>query len=149
MLALRGCAASLNFADSAWLLAVPSPATFHSASDVQRAVAQALDEFEGRDGVLLAAVSVAEDAMSATPEPSATSDDDDSATEASSTSRGSVADDEDASPFELDMLSDMGFSLYYASLAQGLLIEPPATSESCSDDHGDSCEIAAVSLWSY
>ncbi|KAL5220682.1 hypothetical protein ABZP36_025395 [Zizania latifolia] len=76
-------------------------------------------------------------------------DDDDAATEASSTSRRIVANDEEASPFELDMLSDMGCSLYYASLAQGLLIEPPATSESNSDDDGDSCEIADVSLWSY
>ncbi|KAL5230678.1 hypothetical protein ABZP36_029454 [Zizania latifolia] len=75
--------------------------------------------------------------------------DDDSATEASSTSRRSVVDEEEASPFELDVLSDMGWSLYYASLAQGLLIEPPVTSESCTDDDGDSCEIGDMSLWSY
>ncbi|KAG8087758.1 hypothetical protein GUJ93_ZPchr0010g9750 [Zizania palustris] len=150
MLALRGRAACLNFADSAWLLAVPPPAAFRSASDVQRAVAQALGEFEGRDDVAPLAA-VADDAMSATSEPSPMSDDD-SATETSSTSRTSVVDEdaEESSPFELDVLSDMGWSLYYASLAQGLLIEPPVTSESCSDDDGDSCEVTHdMSLWSY
>uniref|UniRef100_J3MUZ4 Uncharacterized protein n=2 Tax=Oryza brachyantha TaxID=4533 RepID=J3MUZ4_ORYBR len=86
--------------------------------------------------------------MSATSEPSATSDDD--AVTSSSTSDVDV-DDEEASPFELDVLSDMGWSLYYASLAEGLLMEPPASGASSDDDDGDgdSCEIADVSLWSY
>ncbi|KAF0898295.1 hypothetical protein E2562_007148 [Oryza meyeriana var. granulata] len=127
MLALRGRAACLNFADSAWLLAVPPPAAFRSAGDVQLAVAQALEDFEEREAAAPLAVNVAEDAMSATSEPSATSDDD----AVTSSSRSDV--DDEASPFELDVVSDMGWSLYYASLAEGLLMEPPASGVSSDD----------------
>uniref|UniRef100_A0A0E0IFD4 AP2/ERF domain-containing protein n=1 Tax=Oryza nivara TaxID=4536 RepID=A0A0E0IFD4_ORYNI len=134
MLALRGrAAACLNFADSAWLLAVPPPATLRCAADVQRAVARALEDFEQRESSSsvfpLAIDVVAEDAMSATSEPSAASDDD-AVTSSSSTTDA----DEEASPFELDVVSDMGWSLYYASLAEGLLMEPPASGASSDDD---------------
>uniref|UniRef100_A0A0E0LY50 Uncharacterized protein n=1 Tax=Oryza punctata TaxID=4537 RepID=A0A0E0LY50_ORYPU len=152
MLALRGRAACLNFADSAWLLSVPPPATLRSAGDVQRAVARALEDFEQRESSSssvfpLAIDVVAEDAMSATSEPSATSDDD----AVTSSSSRSDADEEEASPFELDVVSDMGWSLYYASLAEGLLIEPPASGASSDDDNDDvdAGDIADVSLWSY
>uniref|UniRef100_I1QLA0 AP2/ERF domain-containing protein n=1 Tax=Oryza glaberrima TaxID=4538 RepID=I1QLA0_ORYGL len=152
MLALRGrAAACLNFADSAWLLAVPPPATLRCAADVQRAVARALEDFEQRESSSsvfpLAIDVVAEDAMSATSEPSAASDDD-AVTSSSSTTDA----DEEASPFELDVVSDMGWSLYYASLAEGLLMEPPASGASSDDDDDaivDSGDIADVSLWSY
>ncbi|KAF2920776.1 hypothetical protein DAI22_08g237400 [Oryza sativa Japonica Group] len=85
--------------------------------------------------------------MSATSEPSAASDDD-AVTSSSSTTDA----DEEASPFELDVVSDMGWSLYYASLAEGLLMEPPASGASSDDDDDaivDSSDIADVSLWSY
>ncbi|BAT07350.1 Os09g0305900 [Oryza sativa Japonica Group] len=59
---------------------VPPPATLHSAADVQRSVARALEDFEQRESSSsvfpLAIDIVAEDAMTATSEPSATSDDD-------------------------------------------------------------------------
>jgi hypothetical protein len=145
MLALRGaCAAAgcLNFPDSAWLLDVPPPAALRGeAADVRRVVARAVDGF-----LRLRPAADDDDAMSATSEPPPAAVDDDSATEteASSSSKG----DDEASPFELDVLSDMGAGLYYASLAQGLLVEPPASDDALYCDDPD-CGVAVVPLWSY
>jgi hypothetical protein len=47
------------------------------------------------------------------------------------------------------MLSDMGAGLYYASLAQGLLMEPPPLDAPCADDDSDCDDLAGVALWSY
>ncbi|KAL5201864.1 hypothetical protein ABZP36_036218 [Zizania latifolia] len=82
---------------------------------------------------------VSQDALSAT---SSHTDDDSAAT-----------DDGESSPandlaFELDVLSDMGWDLYYASLAQGMLMEPPSASGAAFGDDGDS-NLADVPLWSY
>lgn len=138
----------------AWLLAVPPLAHFRCAADVQRAVARALEDFEQRESSSsvfpLAIDVVAEDAMSATSEPSTASDDD--AVTSSSSSMTDADEEAEASPFELDVVSDMGWSLYYASLAEGLLMEPPASGASSDDDDDaivDSGDIADVSLWSY
>jgi hypothetical protein len=140
MLALRGGAARarcLNFPDSAWLLDVPVLPLPHGAApwaDVRRAVAIAVEGF-------FRARPAAEDAMSATSEPSS------AATEAeaeASSSSGTDGGAPEASPFELDMLSDMGAGLYYACLAQGLLVEPPPLDAPCPDD--SDCGLA---LWSY
>ena len=138
MFALRGsCGAAaarrLNFADSAWLLDVPAQAALRGAEGgvLRRAVARAVEGF-------LRTRPAAEDAMSATSEPPPTAEDDDDASSAKS-------DDVTASPFELDdVLSDMGAGLYFASMAQGLLMDPPA---SCCDDVD--CDDAAVPLWAY
>ncbi|RCV32153.1 hypothetical protein SEVIR_6G241400v4 [Setaria viridis] len=138
MLALRGaCGAAaagcLNFPDSAWLLDVPPPAALRAEADVRRAVARAVERF------MHLRPAADEDDMSATSErPPAAGDDDD----ANSAKR------DGATPFELDVLSDMGAGLYYASLAQGLLVEPPASDDaSCCDD--PDCGDAVVPLWSY
>ena len=133
MLAVAGPGACLNFADSAWLLDVPAHAALRGAEGgiLRRAVARAVEEF-------LRTRPAAEDAMSATSEPPPTAEDDDDASSAKS-------DDVTASPFELDdVLSDMGAGLYFASMAQGLLMDPPA---SCCDDVD--CDDAAVPLWAY
>ena len=126
----------LNFADSAWLLDVPAHAALRGAEGgiLRRAVARAVEEF-------LRTRPAAEDAMSATSEPPPTAEDDDDASSAKS-------DDVTASPFELDdVLSDMGAGLYYASMAQGLLMDPPASDASCCDDVD--CDDTAVPLWAY
>ncbi|PAN36546.1 hypothetical protein PAHAL_6G291800 [Panicum hallii] len=141
MLALRGaCGAAaarrLNFADSTWLLDVPPPALRGAeGSALRRAVARAVEGF-------LRTRPAAEDAMSATSEPPHSAEDDD---DAASTAK---SDDGTASPFEMDdVLSDMGAGLYYASMAQGLLMDPPASDASCCDDVD--CDDAAVPLWAY
>ena len=143
MFALRGsCGAAaarrLNFADSAWLLDVPPPAALLGAEGgvLRRAVARAVE------GLFLRTRPAAEDAMSATSEPPHSADHDD----ADATSAKS--DDGTASPFEMDdVLSDMGAGLYFASMAQGLLMDPPASDASCCDDVD--CDDAAVPLWAY
>jgi hypothetical protein len=156
MLALpRGASACLNFADSEWLLDLPPPAALRTAGDVRRAVARAVERFlQLRDGP------DAEDAMSATSEPAAATTEDHGvvATETEASSADIVAaaacvDTEAASPFEQDddVLCEMGWDLYYASLAEALLMEPPpaASSDASGFEDGD-CDVSAgVPLWSY
>ncbi|BAF25626.1 dehydration-responsive element-binding protein 1A [Oryza sativa Japonica Group] len=132
-----GGACCLNFADSAWLLAVPR--SYRTLADVRHAVAEAVEDFFRRR--------LADDALSATssssttPSTPRTDDDEESA---------ATDGDESSSPasdlaFELDVLSDMGWDLYYASLAQGMLMEPPSAA---LGDDGDAI-LADVPLWSY
>ncbi|CAO2170116.1 unnamed protein product [Urochloa humidicola] len=155
MLALRGaCGAAnvgcLNFPDSAWLLDVPPPAALRGedggadAGAVRRAVASAVEGFRS-----VRPNDDAEDAMSATSGTSATPA---AASAAAADGDGdgasSSAKSDEASPFEMDVMSDMGAGLYYASLAQGLLVEPPASDASCGGGDSD-CDVAVVPLWSY
>lgn len=132
-----GGACCLNFADSAWLLAVPR--SYRTLADVRHAVAEAVEDFFRRR--------LADDALSATssssttPSTPRTDDEEESA---------ATDGDESSSPasdlaFELDVLSDMGWDLYYASLAQGMLMEPPSAA---LGDDGDAI-LADVPLWSY
>ncbi|CAN6198606.1 unnamed protein product [Urochloa humidicola] len=125
MLAIAGAGACLNFADSAWLLAVP--ASYASLADVRHAVAEAVEDFQRRE-----ALSEEDGARSATSSPANDEDGDESS---------SVNED---SPFELDVFGDMSWDLYYASLAQAMLMEPPSTVTVFCDD-----AIADVPLWSY
>ncbi|KAL6601726.1 hypothetical protein ACP70R_044946 [Stipagrostis hirtigluma subsp. patula] len=134
MLAIAGAGACLNFADSAWLLTVP--ASYRSMDDVRHAVAEAVEDFQRRD-------SLAEDARSATSStPSSPSGDDDATTDGEESSSAG-----EGSPFELDVFNDMSWDLYYASLAQGMLMELPSGAAAFGDD-GDA-NVADVPLWSY
>uniref|UniRef100_A0ACD5XY24 Uncharacterized protein n=1 Tax=Avena sativa TaxID=4498 RepID=A0ACD5XY24_AVESA len=135
MLALAGAGgACLNFADSAELLAVP--ASYSSLDEVRHAVTEAVEDFEGRQ-----ALGPVEDALSGT---------------SSSTPCSPLTEEEestssrpDDSPFELDVLGDMGWDLYYASLAQAMLVElPPSLAAAASlCDYGEP-HIVDVPLWS-
>nr|ALL73565.1 transcription factor DREB1.4 [Zoysia japonica] len=133
MLAIAGAGACLNFADSAWLLAMP--ASYRNLDDVRHAVAEAVEEFQRRE---LNAV--------ATPPSSANScNDDDSTTDGEESSPPPAAEDD--AVFELDVFNDMSWDLYYASLAQGMLMEPPCAMAAFGDD--GEAHVAEVSLWSY
>nr|QOY58052.1 dehydration responsive element binding protein 1A [Cynodon dactylon] len=131
MLALAVGDACLNFLDSAELLAVP--ASFCSLDEVRQAVTEAVEDFLRREA------NAQEDALSGTA----------SSTPCSS----SLTDDEelssraDDSPFELEVLSDMGWDLYYSSLAQGMLMAPPSAA-AAPGDYGE-VNLADVPLWSY
>ncbi|RLN34664.1 dehydration-responsive element-binding protein 1A-like [Panicum miliaceum] len=121
MLAIAGAGACLNFADSAWLLAVP--ASYAS-------LAEAVEGFQRREA------QAEDDARSATSSaPSSPANDDDGEESSPAT---------EDSPFELDVLGDMSWDLYYASLAQAMLMEPPSTVTAFCDD-----AVAEVPLWSY
>jgi hypothetical protein len=134
MLAIAGGAGCLNFADSAWLLAVPAASTYASLADVRRAVAEAVESFLRRGE----AAAEEEDARSAASSTSSSPASDDDGGEESSSAT------EDSPPFELDMFGDMNWDLYYASLAQAMLVEPPPTVPAFCDDG-----VAEVPLWSY
>jgi hypothetical protein len=130
MLAIAGAGACLNFADSAWLLSVP--ASYASLADVRHAVAEAVEDFQRREAL----PEEEEDAGSAaSSSPSSPASDDDG-------EESSLATED--SPFELDVLGDMSWDLYYASLAQAMLMEPPSTVTAFCDD-----AVAEVPLWSY
>jgi hypothetical protein len=133
MLAIAGAGACLNFADSAWLLAMP--ASYRSLDDVRHAVAEVIEEFQRREG------HAEEDASSSTT--NRCNDDDNSAVGEES----SPAADDDAA-FDLDVFNEMSWNLYYASLAQGMLMEPPCAVAVFGDD-GEEAHIADLSLWSY
>ncbi|XP_047049593.1 dehydration-responsive element-binding protein 1A-like [Lolium rigidum] len=131
MLALAGAgSACLNFADSTELLAMP--ASYHSLDEVRHAVTDAVEDFLRREAL------GDEDALSGT---------------SSSTPSSPVTDDESSSsqaedsPFELEVLSDMGWDLYYSSLAQGMLMAPPSAAAALGD-YGE-VNLADVPLWSY
>ncbi|CAN6218441.1 unnamed protein product [Urochloa humidicola] len=129
MLAIAGAGACLNFADSAWLLAVPS--SYASLAEVRHAVAEAVEDFQRREAL---------------------SESEDDARSATSSTPSSVANDDceetspesEDSPFELDMFGDMSSDLYFASLAQAMLVEPPCTVAAFCDE-----TVADVPLWSY
>ncbi|WVZ65614.1 hypothetical protein U9M48_014946 [Paspalum notatum var. saurae] len=129
MLAIAGAGACLNFADSAWLLAVP--ASYASLAELRHAVAEAVEGFQRREAALHE-----EDAQSATSSPSPSSPVSDDGEESSSATEGS--------PFEFDPFSDMSWDLYYASLAQGMLVEPPCAAMEFADANA-----VDVALWSH
>ncbi|KAJ1290480.1 hypothetical protein BS78_02G247100 [Paspalum vaginatum] len=125
MLAVAGAGARLNFADSAWLLAVP--ASYASLADLRHAVARAVESFQRRHK---------DDDSDARSSASSSPADDDRGEETSSATEGS--------PFELDPFSDMNWDLYYASLAQGMLMEPPCAAVELAD-----AIVVDVALWSH
>ena len=144
MLAIAGAGACLNFADSAWLLAVP--ASYASLAEVRHAVAEAVEDFQRREGEGEAAAGE-DDARSATsssvPSTSSGNEDDAAATDGEESSPAT----EDSSPFEMDVFNDMSWDLYYASMAQGMLMELPSAVPAFGDD--GYANVADVPLWSY
>jgi hypothetical protein len=154
MLALGGRSATcLNFADSVWLLAVPSELS--DLADVRRAAVEAVEDFQRREA---ASVSLA---TAETEEPTSS----DSFAPSSPDNAGSPetsepsADGElempvavDSDMFGLGMLPEMDMGSYYMSLAEALLMDPPppATATGSYWDNGECVDGAAdFSLWSY
>ncbi|PVH64700.1 hypothetical protein PAHAL_2G337000 [Panicum hallii] len=135
MLAIAGAGACLNFADSARLLAVP--ASYASLAEVRHAVAEAVEGFQRRE-----ALSVSEDDAASSSAPSSPS---------SVELDGASTDGEESSPaaedsaFDLDVFNDMSWDVYYASMAQAMLMEPP----SAVPAFGDDAVVGDVPLWSY
>ncbi|KAL6846741.1 hypothetical protein ACP4OV_024189 [Aristida adscensionis] len=140
-LALSGRAACLNFADSAWLLPPLMPALAAAAAagarEVRGAVAAAVEAFRRR--------SAAASALSPSSQAEETADDKDDVR-----SPGAAALTPDV--FELDhdvfRFGGMDAGSYYASLAQGLLVEPPAAGAWCEDGENGGAA-AEMALWSF
>jgi hypothetical protein len=135
-IALRGTAACLNFTDSAWLINIPS--SFSSVQELKRTAIKVANTLNGSEN------GKSESDASST---SASQESD----ETEVVSAASIFNDSDYDfdgfdqiEFELDMNGEMDLGLYYASLAEALLMEPPSY-ESCDEDE----ESTEMTLWSY
>ncbi|CAO2177246.1 unnamed protein product [Urochloa humidicola] len=156
MLALCGASASLNFADSAWLLDVPRSAAGNTGGapaaaemhlllpDVQRAATEAVAGFLRRHGGDAAADAPPQPARNAVASPAATA-----AVQEEEPAMGSVLDGSGGGMVEMDVFGGMDAGSYYASLAQGLLIDPPPPTAvvECPEEDED-CDAGEVELWS-
>ncbi|CAN6211529.1 unnamed protein product [Urochloa humidicola] len=152
-----GAGAGLNFPDSAWLLAVPPPSALATLDDARRAALEAVADFQRRfDGAAAAGGGAAATAdevtssVSAPPPPLPEI----SSSHAAATGVGAPATKAeepaalDVATFETDWFGDMDLDMYYASLAEGLLMEPPPPAAAW--EHGDLGDGGAdVALWSY
>jgi hypothetical protein len=146
MLALRGPSASLNFADSAWLLHLHVPPGAPAASglsDVQRAANEAVADFQRRVAARRAAAAYG-GASEASSAPALTGNDLGATSAAADALPAGAALDTDM--FHGDMFGGMDADSYYANLAQGLLLEPPPAAVDCLED--DECGGAEMDLWS-
>ncbi|XP_062199161.1 dehydration-responsive element-binding protein 1H-like [Phragmites australis] len=156
MLALRGRAACLNFPDSAWLLAVPSVGLSDMA-DVRRAATEAVAEFQRRfEAASGAAAWAVDEVISSVSAPSSLPDMSSSCSPATSADHVlpviAKADEPaalDGDMFEPDWFADTDLDMYYASLAEALLMEPPPPPPATGAywESGDGG--ADVALWSY
>nr|QJF54151.1 dehydration responsive element binding protein 1A [Lilium longiflorum] len=127
VLAIRGCSATLNFADSAWLLPIPSASLGRAA--IQRAAAEAARAFSR-------------------PSDSTTTDTPNTPSKSAASSESDPATMECfIDPFEMMEYVGMQGS-YYAGMAEGLLLDPPLIlSDTVLADEAES-EID-FSLWNY
>ncbi|KAM0836639.1 hypothetical protein ACQ4PT_062189 [Festuca glaucescens] len=156
MLALggRSATACLNFADSVWLLAVPS--ALSDLRDVRRAAVEAVADFQRREAArapLASDIDAEEHTCSDSSAPSSSDN------TGSSETSGSYADREvevpvtmDSDIFSLDMFPEMDLGAYYMCLAEALLMDPPppATTTGAYWDNADCFDGGAdVPLWSY
>ncbi|XP_047049243.1 dehydration-responsive element-binding protein 1H-like [Lolium rigidum] len=143
MLALGGSSAScLNFADSAWLLAVPSAVA--DLADVRRAAVEAVEDFQRRE-----AASVPPAAEEPTSSDSSAPSSPDNAGSSETSAHG---EPDGSDMFRLDLFPEIDLGSYYMSLAEALLMDPPpmATANGSSWDNGDCGDGAAdFSLWTY
>ncbi|KAF3325051.1 dehydration-responsive element-binding protein 1C-like protein [Carex littledalei] len=123
VMALRGRSACLNFADSASLISIPS--SFSSVKELKQAAIEAAKALHSRNSSDLA-----ENVSSSA-----------SSTEIVSNSNP-VANDQMDSNWDGD--GDMNLGLYYTSLAEGLMLEPPFD---WIGDLDDNQWCTPVSLW--
>uniref|UniRef100_A0ACD5ZTJ6 Uncharacterized protein n=1 Tax=Avena sativa TaxID=4498 RepID=A0ACD5ZTJ6_AVESA len=141
MFALRGPSASLNFADSAWLLHVPPGAPVSGMSDVQRAAHEAVEDFQSRVAARRAAATTASPATALTEDATASSS---GSTPPPTLPTGAALDAVIIQ--QGDVFGGMDAHWYYVSLAQGLLLEPPPAAVDSLED--DECGGAEMDLWS-
>ncbi|KAF8780769.1 hypothetical protein HU200_000709 [Digitaria exilis] len=143
-IALSGRAACLNFADSSWLLPpLMPPAALATARGVKDAVAEAVEAFRRRRSAS------ASSAPSLLPEAAETTVDED---EEDGGSLGAAPSSADV-VFELDDAFRFGGMVdagsYYASLAQGMLVDAPAAAGMGAWWEDVEHSTADIALWSY
>jgi len=136
-IALSGRAACLNFADSAWLLPPLIPAAPGSAREFRDAAAEAVEVFRRRSA----------SAPSSPAVETANEDEDDGGSPGAAPSPDVLFELDDV--FGLGGMVDAGS--YYASLAQGLLLDAPAAAGAGAwwEDVEHGSGTADIALWSY
>ncbi|XP_078173180.1 dehydration-responsive element-binding protein 1A-like [Carex rostrata] len=136
VMALRGRSACLNFADSEWLISIPP--SFSSVQEMKQAAAEVAEALHSRDSSYPAEyVSVSTSSAEMVEEKKVAS------SRMPELTINSVAYNQ--MEFNWDGNGDMNLGLYYASLAEGLMMEPPVEWLSNLDD--DNEWGGAVSLW--
>ncbi|KAJ3690649.1 hypothetical protein LUZ61_019813 [Rhynchospora tenuis] len=137
-IALRGHAACLNFADSAWLINMPM--SFSSVKELKHMAIDVAEELNGK-----ANGETQSDTLSTSA--SQVSDETEVISGASSLDEETpVSNRFEWTKFDFDGDEEMNSALYYASLAEALLMEPPVGSYVSWEGDGDGND---VSLWSY
>ncbi|CAM0913445.1 unnamed protein product [Alopecurus aequalis] len=133
------CEGNINFADSAWLLAMP-PA-LSDLAHVRRAALAAVADFLRREDATVPTHEAASNA-------SAPSYAENAGWQPYADGTCEVPAGLGSDMFEMDMSGEMDLDTYYAALAEGLLLEPPSPqSTSACWDTGDGG--ADPDLWSY
>jgi hypothetical protein len=131
VMALRGRSSCLNFADSAWLTCIPS--SFSSVQELKRMAVEVAEALHSRDSSYstddTSSKTIEETELISSPK--------------SESKANLVANDQ--MEFNCDGDGDMYLGLYYASLAEGLMIEPPTR---WFGDFDDNQWGVTVSLWS-
>ncbi|XP_047048496.1 dehydration-responsive element-binding protein 1H-like [Lolium rigidum] len=155
MLALggRSATACLNFADSAWLLSVPS--ALSDLRDVRRAAVEAVADFQRRQAVSAPHGTAAAEEPSCSDSSASSSADSTGSWETSGSYADAVVEvpvTMDSDMFRFDVFAEMDLGTYYMSLAEALLMDPPppATTTGAYWDNADCFDGGAdVALWSY
>jgi AP2 domain len=137
-IALRGRAACLNFADSGWLIRVPS--SFSSVQELKRTAIEVAQALNGKER--------GETDTDASSTSASLKTDDTEEISGASSSDESVPDciRFDHMEFDFGRNGEMNLDVYYSSLAKALLMEPPVGSYGSWDEDEENTEVA---LWSY
>ncbi|KAJ4803804.1 Dehydration-responsive element-binding protein 1E [Rhynchospora pubera] len=136
-IAFKGRSACLNFADSAWLLNIPP--SFSSVKEMKQAAIEAAEAFHSRNSS-----DSAENVSSSASSPEMVDE-----KEVVSSSQPVLMTNSEAGDNQMELCwdenEDMNLGLYYASLAEALMLTLPVE---CFGDLDDSHWCATVSLWS-
>lgn len=136
-IALRGRAACLNFADSAWLIHMPS--SLLSVQELKRMATEVAEVLNGKENG-------ERETNASSTSASQISDDTEVISTSSSDEDAPDCNGFDRMEFDLDRNGEMNLGLYYSSLAEALLMEPPVGSYGSWDEDDENTE---VTLWSY
>ncbi|KAJ4803801.1 Dehydration-responsive element-binding protein 1E [Rhynchospora pubera] len=139
VMALQGRSACLNFADSAWLINIPR--NFSSVQAIKQAAIEFAEALHSRDSPSTSSAETVSSSTSSTE----TVEEKEVVSSRVLESKTHSAADENQIEFNWHGNEDMNLGLYYASLAEALMMEPPADWFGSLNDNEWG---AAVSLWS-
>ncbi|XP_078149918.1 dehydration-responsive element-binding protein 1A-like [Carex rostrata] len=140
VMALRGRTACLNFADSARLINIPP--SFSSVQEMKHVASEVAKALHSSDSSSAEHVSVSTSSVEMVDKKEASS------SEMPESTMNSVSYDQTEFNSSDDLGEDMNSGLYYANMAEGLMMEPPVE-EFMSNLDDDKEWGEAVSLWNW